>query len=150
MPKNTFEGATMYYTDVSTYYPNNPDFDHFVFQQVLANPNSADNTYTLCAYAVFTAASGGAPVLIALGPQKKTGKSYKAPAGVQFANMKLDNGALGILYPPPTPTTADITLTPYGPYGVTEYVTYKASTDGDDDTGTGGTVIINPSPPYNG
>jgi hypothetical protein len=150
MPKNTFNGAIMSYSDVSTYYLNGTDFDHFVFQQVLANPNDADNTYTLCAYVVFTPASKRAPVLITLGPQNKTGKPYKAPAGVQFANMKLEPADLGHLYPPALPTTADITLTPNGPYGVTEYVTYKASTDGDGDAGTGGSVIINPSPPDNG
>jgi len=152
MPKNTFNGAVMFYTDVSTYYLNGTDFDHFVFQQVLANPNDADNTYTLCAYVVFTPASGRAPVLITLGPQKRTGKPYKAPAGVQFANMKLAPADLVKLYPPSPapPTTADITLTPNGAYVGTEYVTYQASTDGSGDTTTGGSVTLNPSPPYNG
>ncbi len=148
MPKNTFNGAVMFYADVSTYYPINqkyPDFDHFVFQQVLANPNDADNTYTLCAYAVFTVASGLAPILITLGPQKKTGKPYKAPAGVQFANMKLDKIGLGVLYPPGE-GPADITLTP-GQYGTTDYAAYTATTLDSMDAG-GGTVTINPSPPH--
>jgi hypothetical protein len=161
MPKNTFKGAVMFCTDVSTYYqtnqnnPINPNyavFDHFVFQQVLANPNDADNTYTLCAYAVFTPVSGRAPVLITLGPQKRTGQPYKAPAGVQFANMKLDKDDLNKLYPPlpAPPTTADITLTPKDLYQGTDYVIYQASTDGSGDTGAGGSVTLNPSPPYNG
>lgn len=150
MPKNTFQGAVMYYADVSTYYPinpTNPDFDHFVFQQVLANPNDADNTYTLCAYAVFTAVSGLAPVFITLGPQQKTGKPYKAPAGAQFANMQLDQDGLAELYPPVN-DGSDMTLTPVGAYAGTDYVAYSASTP--DSSHAGGSVPLNPSPPYHG
>lgn len=142
MPRNTFNGAIMSYTNVSPYYPNNPEFDHFVLQQMLANPSDPDNTYTLCAYAVFTAASGLQPVLIPL-QADLNGKDYKAPKGVQFANMKLEPAGLAVLYP--SGVTTNITLTPEGPYEGTEYVVYIASTfDGGD---TGGTVTINPSPP---
>lgn len=149
MPKNTFNGAVMYYADVNTYYPlnaNYPYFDHFVFQQTLPDSGNSDNTYGLCAYAVFTAASGMLPIQITLGPQKKTGKPYKAPAGAQFANMKLEQtDGLDILYP--AGVTVDMVLTPMGPY-TADYVYYNASTDGD--SAAGGNVNLNPSPPYNG
>ena len=77
-----------YSTGVSPYYPNNQDFDHFVFQQLIADPSDPDNTYTLCAYAVFTVASGLSPAPIQLQTNLK-GKGYKAPKGIQFANMRL-------------------------------------------------------------
>ncbi len=150
MPKNTFNGATMSYANVSTYYPinpKNPDFDHFVFQQVLANPNNADNVYGLCAYAVFTAVSGLQPVFVALGAQNKSGQPYKAPAGVQFANMKLDQSGLSTLYPPVN-NGPDMILMPVSAYEGTEYVVYTASTPGS--IHAGGSVTLNPSPPYNG
>ncbi|HEX3385594.1 MAG TPA: hypothetical protein VHS53_10420, partial [Mucilaginibacter sp.] len=147
--KNTFEGAVMYYSDVSTYYPinaNYPDFDHFVFQQTLPDSGNSDNNYGLCAYAVFTAVSGIPPVMVGLGAQKRTGKPYKAPAGVQFANMKLDQDGLANLYPPGV--TVDMVLTAKDLYSGTNYVYYTASTN--DDSAAGGSVNLNPSPPFNG
>jgi hypothetical protein len=150
MPKNTFEGAVMYYGDIVTYYPinaKNPNFDHFVFQQTLPDSGNSDNSYGLCAYAVFTAISGITPVLITLGPQKRTGKPYKAPAGAQFANMKLEQDGLATLYPPGV--TVDMVLTAVSSYNGTEYVYYTASTD-DGDHASGGSVNLNPSPPFNG
>jgi hypothetical protein len=140
MPRNTFDGAIMSHTDVSTYYPSNTNFDHFVFQQVLEDTNGPDNTYTLCAYAVLIA---GPPVFIPLSPNLN-GKGYKAPKGVQFANMKLAPPDLAILYP--SGVTADITITPLGAYEATDYVQYSASTPGGNNVVN--SVKINPSPPY--
>lgn len=139
MPKNTFDGAIMSQAAVSTYYPANTNFDHFVFQQMLADPTDPDNTYSLCAYAVLKT---GLPVLITLSPNLN-GKGYKAPKGVQFANMKLSPADLAILYP--STVTGDITITPVGAYLGSDYVTYNASTPGAGNVVN--TVRVNPSPP---
>jgi len=139
MPKNTFDGAIMSQASVSTYYPANTNFDHFVFQQALEDPNDPDNTYSLCANAVLKT---GLPVFIQLSPDLK-GKGYKAPKGVQFANMKLMPADLAILYP--STVTGDITITPVGAYLGSDYVTYNASTLGSGNVGA--TVPLNPSPP---
>lgn len=140
MPKNTFDGAIMSQSSVGTYYPANTDFDHFVFQQMLEDPGDPDNAYTLCAYAVLKM---GPPVLIPLSPNLN-GKGYKAPKGVQFANMKLGSSDLAALYP--STVNGDITITPVGAYLGSDYVAYSASTQG----GSGdvaNTVPLNPSPP---
>ncbi|MFI5159919.1 MAG: hypothetical protein ACHQHN_01515 [Sphingobacteriales bacterium] len=149
MPKNTFNGAVMGHTDVSTYYPNNANFDHFVFQQLIADPTGSDNSYSLCAYAVFTITSGLAPVLITLLEDLK-GNGYKAPKGVQFANMRLYPTDLAILYPSGV-NLEDITIDPVGHYTgpngkKTDYVTYSASTPSS--LQTGNTVPLDPSPPH--
>ena len=150
MPRNTFDGAIMSYsTGVSPYYPNNPNFDHFVFQQQIADPSDPDNTYTLCAYAVFTAASGLSPALITL-QANLNGKGYKAPKGIQFANMRLYPAGLAILYPSLPLWTPDITLTPVGAYNGSDYVAYNASTPASGNVGNNNNVPINPSPPDNG
>lgn len=140
MPKNTFDGAIMSQSSVSTYYPANTNFDHFVFQQMLEDPGDPDNTYTLCAYAVLKT---GLPVLIPLSPNLN-GKGYKAPKGVQFANMKLGPSDLAILYP--STVKGDITITPLGAYLGSDYVVYSASTQGGAGN-VGNTVPLNPSPP---
>jgi hypothetical protein len=145
MPKNTFNGAIMSYADVSTYYPTNSNFDHFVFQQMLPDSSDPDNSFALCAYAVFASASGLPPVLISLQPNLN-GKGYKGPKGAQFANMKLDLGELAILYPPGG-GAGNIIIEPVGPYLGTDYVTYSASTMGSINGGTN-TVTLDPSPPH--
>ena len=145
MPRNTFNGAILNSSDVSPYYPSNSNFDHFVFQQVLSlNVSGPDNSYTLCAYAVFTATSGLPPVLIVLSPDQN-GTGYKAPKGVVFANMKLDQAGLAALYP--KGVNSNITLAATGLYLSTDYIQYKASSADNPGHDTTGGVPINPSPP---
>ena len=145
MPRNFFEGATLDASVVEKYY-SNTNFDHFAFQQVLANPGASDNSYTLCVYAVLFQ---GAPLPYPLATVKMSPPT-QAPAAVQYANMKLYASGLKALYPDGVNSgLAPITIVPTGPYmnnGVkTNYMAYNATTPYITDL-TGG-VPINPSPP---
>ncbi len=149
--KNYFSGVKMAHDVVSTYYPvnhKNPYFDHFVFQPMIDDGNSADDNFTLAAYA----ADADGTVLNGqnmLETTELTGNFTGTKSNIQFANMHLDLKALGILYPPGM--TGDLHVYPPGGYykqngNETAYVLYIA------ETGAGTGVVINtpvnPSPPY--
>ncbi len=140
--KNKFYGAILNQSTVSTYYPVNPtypNFDHFVFQQMIEDPTDPDDNYTLVAYA---ANKTGLPIL--LPPLVASNATpFKAGKKVQFANMKLDLIGLASLYP--NGVTSDVELDPTGFYPGTYYIAYTAST-----VGSGfavHTYPVDPSPP---
>jgi len=144
MPANIFQGATMDVSLVIEFYVNAPNFDHFTFQQVLANPGS-DNVYTLCAWAVM---SDGSSKYCQLASSPNN--SLRLPGAVQYANMKLYPDGLKELYPGGVKSDMKgITVVPAGPYlGGPNYMAYKATTPYMATAGS--SVPINPSPPFNG
>src|ERR1700739_824637 len=112
--KNTFYGATMLQSAVSAYYPSDPDFDHFVFQQMIMDPSQADDDYTLIVYAVN---NRQVPVLLSpLTPVNGNPKS--AGKRAHFANMRLDAVGLANLYP--NGVNSDMLIMPTGFYPGTE------------------------------
>ena len=140
--KNQFHGAVMSKAIISAYYPSNPDFDHFTFQQVLDDSTKPDDDYTLIVYAVV---HSGPPVL--LPPIADTNDApFNAGKKLHFANMKLDAAGLIALYP--RGVTSDLTINPGGLYLNTNYIYYTGSASyifNDDVVTT--THPINPSPP---
>jgi len=126
---------------ISAYYPNNGDFDHFVFQQSTDALSDTENGYTLVAYAVIYS---GPPVLLA--PLSPSNGSMAAGKKVQFANMRLDSAGLDVLYP--KGVTSDLTINPTGFYKHTKYIAYEGTasyTQGHELIVTN--QPINPSPP---
>ena len=145
MPKNQFYGAIMSQATVSAYYPNNTDFDHFVFQQAADALTDTDNGYSLVAYAVIYS---GPPVLLdPLTPSN--GIPVAAGKKVQYANMRLDSVGLNVLYP--TGVTSDLAINPTGFYKHTKYIVYMGTASYTQDHELVVTSNpINPSPPHQG
>lgn len=127
---------------ISAYYPDNDDFDHFVFQPSADALNDTDNGYSLVAYAVIFS---GPPVLLSpLTPSN--GTTVAAGKKVQFANMRLDSAGLDVLYP--KGVTSDLTINPTGFYKHTKYIAYQGTASYKLDHSLITTSHpINPSPP---
>ncbi len=95
--KNSFYGASLSFSIVSTYYPVNsnfPYFHHFVFQQMIVDGSKADDDYSLIVYAVNTDGT----ILNSYELPVSSAPTVKAKQKVQFANMKLDLIGLQQLY----------------------------------------------------
>jgi hypothetical protein len=144
--KNSFYGASLSFSIVSTYFPvnsNYPYFHHFVFQPMMGDGHKTNDDYTLIAYAVDSYGN----VLNSYPLQASNAIPVDAKQTVQYANMNLGLDGLGTLYPTGAGVISDISLFPTDFYLGTNYVYYTAETQG-----PGGFVIytsqINPSPPY--
>jgi hypothetical protein len=143
--KMNFYGATMAASDVSTYYPNNPNFGAFIFQQVGVPTATGDVNYTLVAYAVTL--SGQYLNSVPLTPTNQVFTTDRKTT--QFSNLKLDLLGLSTLYPAGSGVQSPITITAVGFDGV--YISYTATTS--DNTakyglGTSRSAPLKPSPPY--
>jgi hypothetical protein len=148
---NKFLGIILDYETVFTYYKNSkyPDFDHFVFQQMIDdNCEQEGSNFSLAAYAVnadFSVLNGGKQL-----PKKELDKPGVpgTKKGIQFANMKLDNIALAYLY---KSSKSRLFVHPVGPpieyYPDTSYVQYVAETTDAVDHLVIASKKIDPSPP---
>lgn len=146
---NKFSGISLKYSTVFTYFRNNnfPDFDHFVFQQMIDDDgNATGDNFTLAAYAVnkdLSVLNNGNPL-----PNDEMDASgvLGIKPGIQFANMRLDKNALTELY---KSATSALSVYPPGPpityYKNTSYVQYVAQTKDSQDVVT--VAKVDPSPP---
>jgi hypothetical protein len=142
--KNIFSGVEMTYDLVQTYYLKTPDFDHFVFQQMIDEVDIGNFTLTVYAVSKSSVLNNGNPLIVS----EFNGKNFPGiKPNIQFANMNLGLSGLGLLYPPGC--TSNLKVYPAGYYWQnskeTAYIYYTAETKNGKEFIL--TSKINPSPP---
>jgi hypothetical protein len=86
-------------TVINDYYPKNaknPDFDHFVFQQVIEDGTKKADTITLIAYAID---KNGKTIGNYLTLKSLPTDSYQAPKRIHFANIIVKIRDLDVIFP---------------------------------------------------
>ena len=140
MKKNIFYGAVISYDVIKEHYRDNPAFDRFVFQQMMADGDRANDHYRLVVYAIDKEGcilNEAKPLQIS-----KISKSrYERSKNVFFANIVLHRKDLEKLYAKPT-SNSDLRLFPKA-FEETDYVSYIAETH----NSRAITVSLDPSPP---